>query len=297
MPSTHQITKHPRIAIAGATGRVGSALLSKLVEDGLDLVALTRSAVSSKFPAAVTTATVDFQEKATLAHALKGVDRLFLAHGTSDRQVANEIALIDAAVAAGISHIVKLSVLGPPTRLHPFDWHMQIEAHLAAQDVGYTVLRPSTFVDILRARAGAPVASGTWGGVAGEGRVNLIDTRDIADVARIALLDSAQPRKQRAWHLTGPAAVSMPEIAATLSNLLGHTVTYAHRTEAEHREVLIASGANELAVGLQLGLDGIFRDSVLAETTNTVKEVTGQDPRSAASWLQDNLAAFQKSTG
>ena len=297
MPSTHRITKNPRIAVAGATGRVGSALLSKLVEDGVDLVALTRSAVSSKLPAGVTTATVDFQEKATLAHALKGVDRLFLAHGTSDRQVANEIALIDAAVAAGISHIVKLSVMGPPTRLHPFDWHMQIEAHLAAQDVGYTVLRPSTFVDILRARAGAPVASGTWGGVAGEGRVNLIDTRDIADVARIALLDSAQPQTQRAWHLTGPAAVSMPEIAATLSSLLGHTVTYAHRTEAEHREVLIASGASELVVGLQLGLDGIFRDSVLAETTNTVKEVTGQDPRSAARWLKDNLATFQKSTG
>ncbi len=166
----------------------------------------------------------------------------FLAHGTSTRQVANEIALIDAAMAAGVSHIVKLSVMGPPTRLHPFDWHMQIEAHLATLDVGYTILRPSSFVDIL-ARAGAPVAAGTWGGAAGQGRVNLIDTRDIAEAARFAILDQENLNSQRAYHLTGPKAVTMPEVAEELSRLLGHTISYQHRTPTEHREFLIVQGS------------------------------------------------------
>ncbi|CAO3427531.1 SDR family oxidoreductase [Azospirillum endophyticum] len=283
----------PRIAVAGATGRVGAALTAKLLDDPVDLVALSRNPDASRLPSGVPLATVDFDAPSTLAEALRGADRLFIAHGTSDRQVANEIALIDAAVAAGIRHIVKLSVMGPATRLHPFDWHMRIEAHLAACDIGHTILRPSTFVDILK-RAGTPVANGSWGGAAGDGRVNLIDTRDIADVARVVLLDERHLHSQRAYHLTGPAAVSMPEIAGMLSRLAGHAVTYRHRTATEQREVLIASGVGEMVADLLLGLDGIFRDSVLAETTNTVRELTGREPRSVEGWLSDNIADFQK---
>jgi uncharacterized protein YbjT (DUF2867 family) len=285
--------ERPKIAVAGATGRVGAALVARLAADQVDLVALTRDVGTTRLPAHVAKAAVDFDAPASLWDALRGVDRLFLAHGTSDRQVANEIALIDAAASAGVAHIVKLSVMGPPTRLHPFDWHMLIEAHLARQELGYTVLRPSTFVDILIARAAKPVAQDWWGGVAGEGRVNLIDTRDIADVARVVLLEGAHQQAQRAYHLTGPAAVSMPDIAQTLSQMLGRQVTYHHRTQAEHRKVLIDSGLSPMVADLQLGLDRIFHDEVMTETTTTVEALTGHAPRSVAGWLQDNLAAFR----
>jgi uncharacterized protein YbjT (DUF2867 family) len=236
---------------------------------------------------------VDFDARSTLDDALRGADRLFLAHGTSPRQVANEIALIDAAVAAGVSHIVKLSVLGPPSRLHPFDWHMQIEAHLATCDVGFTVLRPSSFVDIL-ARAGAPIVNDTWGGAAGDGLVNLIDTRDVADSAFAVLLDDAHVTSQRAYHLTGPAAVSMPGIADELSGLLGRVVTYRHRSPAEQREKLLDSGLNEFVADLLLGLDRLFYESVLAETTSTVRKLTGHAPRPVTDWLSDNISLFRK---
>jgi NAD(P)H dehydrogenase (quinone) len=283
----------PRIAVAGATGRVGSALIAKLVTEPVELVALTRSTDAKRLPSGVSVATVDFDARSTLDDALRGADRLFLAQGTSPRQVANEIALIDAAVAAGVSHIVKLSVAGPPSRLHPFDWHMQIEAHLATCDVGFTVLRPSSFVDIM-ARAGTAIANDTWGGAAGDGLVNLIDTRDVADSAFTVLLDNAHVASQRAYHLTGPTAVSMPEIADEISGLLGRTVTYQHRSPAEQREKLLGSGLNEFVADLLLGLDRIFHESTLAETTSTVRELTGHAPRPVTDWLSDNIALFQK---
>jgi uncharacterized protein YbjT (DUF2867 family) len=283
----------PRIAVAGATGRVGSALISKLAAEPIELVALTRTSGAERLPSGVSLATVDFDARSTLESALRGANRLFLAHGTSPRQVANEIALIDAAVAVGVSHIVKLSVLGPPSRLHPFDWHMQIEAHLATCDIGFTVLRPSSFVDIL-ARAGAPVANDTWGGAAGDGLVNLIDTRDVADSAFAALLDDAHVTSQRAYHLTGPTAVSMPGIAGELSGLLGRTVTYQHRSPAEQRESLLASGLNGFVADLLLGLDRAFYESTLAETTTTVRELTGHAPRPVTDWLKDNISLFRK---
>ncbi|MCK9796469.1 NAD(P)H-binding protein [Pseudomonas sp. MAFF 302030] len=283
----------PRIAIAGASGRVGAVLVSSLRNDPVEIVALTRNPDTGRFPNGVTLVGVDFADPSSLLAALGGADRLFLAHGTSAQQAAHEIALIDAAVAAGVRHIVKLSVMGPASRLHPFDWHMEVEAHLARQDIGYSLLRPSSFVDIL-ARAGAAVAEGSWGGAAGNGRVNLIDTRDVAEAARIALLDVAHIDSQRAYHLTGPATVSMMEVADELSRLLGKTIVYQHRPPENHREILIGSGVSELTADVLLGIDRLFRESVLAETTNTVTDLTGKAPRSVNAWLSENITAFQK---
>jgi NAD(P)H dehydrogenase (quinone) len=292
--SSHPVsnTQKPRIAIAGATGRVGSALTTLLGADPVELVALTRQPDAARLPAGVAVAGVDFERPNTLRDALRGVDRLFISQGTSGRQVDNEIALIDAAVAAGVRQVVKLSALGPASRLIPFAWHMQIEAHLAHQPVASTVLRPSAFAYLLK-RAGADVAAGSWGGAAGEGRANFIDTRDIADVARVALLEDIQPESQRAYHLTGPRAWTMAQVAEALSHLLDRPVTYINRSPAQQREVLLAAGHPPFVIDLLMGLDQVFRDSALGETTSTVEELTGKAPRSLTEWLTDNLAVFQ----
>lgn len=282
----------PRIAIAGATGRVGATLTALLAADPIDLVALTRQPSTARLPEGVVTFKVDFQRADTLEETLRGIDRLFIAHGTSLEQVANEIALIDAAVASGVRHIVKLSALGPATRLLPIGWHMQIEAHLAQQPIASTVLRPSTFSHVLK-RLGPQIAAGSWAGAAGNGRVNFIDTRDVAEVARIALLEEIEPASQRAYHLSGPRAWTMNQVAEELTRLLGHPVTYVERSPAEQREALLGAGLAPLVADLLVGLDQMFRESVLAETTSTVEELTGKAPRSLTEWLTDNLDVFR----
>ncbi len=154
-PASHK----PRIAIAGATGRVGSTLTILLASDPVDITVLTRRPDAAQLPKGTSIAAIDFDQPHTLQNALRGADRLFVSHGTSPQQVTNEIALIDAAVAAGVRQIVKLSALGPASRLNPFAWHMQIEAHLAQQPVASTILRPSAFVDILKRAAGQIAAA------------------------------------------------------------------------------------------------------------------------------------------
>jgi hypothetical protein len=86
----------------------------------------------------------------------------------------------------------------------------------------------------------------------------------------------------------------MPGIAGELSGLLGRVVTYRHRSPAEQRENLLGSGLNEFVADLLLGLDRLFYESVLAETTSTVRELTGHAPRPVADWLSDNISLFQK---
>ncbi|ACZ76304.1 MULTISPECIES: NmrA family NAD(P)-binding protein [Dickeya] len=281
-----------RIAVAGATGRVGSHLINKLSSDPVEIISLTRQKEPENISDRVSFAIVDFDKPSTLEMGLVGVDKLFISHGTSLQQVANEIALIDAAVKTGVRHIVKLSVMGPATLANPFAWHAAIEAHLAQQPVASTVLRPTTFMDVLK-RAGRHVAAGTWAGAAGKGRVNLIDVRDIADAARAALLEKVADNSQRAYHLTGPRTWTMHEVAEKLSDLLGRTVTYMDRSPEEQRAALLAEGLPSFVAELLVGLDQIFNQSVLTERTLTVEELTGSAPRELSDWLKENIEFFR----
>ncbi|KPY30103.1 hypothetical protein ALO52_200221 [Pseudomonas syringae pv. primulae] len=280
------------IAVAGATGRVGSRLISQLAQDPVTILALTRRKSSSTFPPGVASAELDFDQPSTLRKALVGVEKLFIAHGTSPQQVANEIALVDAAVETGVQHIVKLSVMGPSTPINPFAWHSVIEAHLGQQPIASTVLRPTTFMDVLK-RAGNAVATGTWVGAAGNGRVNLIDTRDVADSARIALLEEVTEGSQRAYHLTGPRNWTMPQVAEELSGLLGYTVTYTDRSPAAQYAALITDGLSPFVADLLVGLDRIVHESILIERTFTVEELIGKPPRSLSAWLIENADVFR----
>jgi uncharacterized protein YbjT (DUF2867 family) len=284
--------RKPRIAIAGATGRVGSTLTNLLISDPVDIVALTRRPEQAELPRGVEVAAIDFGKTKTLEDALRGADRLFIAHATSSQQVAHEIALIDSAVAVGVGHIVKLSAMGPPTRLIPCAWHMEIEMHLARQSVASTVIRPSAFADILKRSAGQ-IATGSWTGAAGNGRVNFIDTRDVARVARIALLEHVGPESQRAYHLTGPRAWTMQQLADELSRLLGHPVIYNHRSPDEQRAALLTGGLSPFVADLLVGLDQMFRESVLGETTSTIEDLTGESSRELSEWLAENVALFR----
>jgi hypothetical protein len=81
--------------------------------------------------------------------------------------------------------------------LHPFDWQPRIEAPLGAQPIGFSVLRASPFTDLL-ALAPDRVRSGTWGGAAGDGLVNLVDVRMSRSGATSRAL--IQPHEDRSRH-------------------------------------------------------------------------------------------------
>ena len=210
MPEKNQSTPHrPRIAIAGATGRVGSTLTSLLASDPVDVMALSRRPDAAGLPAGVTVAAIDFDQPKTLEEALRGADRLFIAHGTSPRQVANEIALDRQRRRRRRQPYREALGNGAGDPFEPVGVAHGDRSAFGSSAGASTVLRPSAFADILIRRAGGQVATGSWTGAAGEGRVNFIDTRDIAKAARVALLEDIRPELQRAYHLTGPRTWTM----------------------------------------------------------------------------------------
>jgi hypothetical protein len=133
------------IAVAGATGTIGSELTRLLVAAGADVTALVRDPGRgrARLGPTVPLRVVDLADPATVGTAVTGADTLFLV--SSDP--ALEPGVVDAAVAAGVGRIVKSSAIGfgadPPAG------HAAAEQRITDSGARWTVLRPSAFLQTL----------------------------------------------------------------------------------------------------------------------------------------------------
>jgi NAD(P)H dehydrogenase (quinone) len=285
------------ITLAGGTGLVGKTLTQALVRDGEQVRVLTRdpNAAAAAFgDAKLEIVGVDFDDPATLRSGFTGSDKAYLSYGTTDRQVRDEIALIDATIDAGVPYLVNLSV-GGAGGTHPANvvrWHTEIDAYLADAGVAATVVRPTTFTDTMLKIASNFVRSGAWGGLGGAGRVALIDTRDVAEVFAVILTEGPQRHAGKTYDISGPAGVTMDEVAGCLSAAVGTRVEYHARTEAQQRAVLESTGLPSLMVDVLVGVDDITRDNVYAVPSPTVFDLTGHAPRSVNDWVREHVSLF-----
>jgi uncharacterized protein YbjT (DUF2867 family) len=285
------------ITLAGGTGLVGKSLTQSLVRDDEQVRVLTRdpNAAAAAFgDAKLEIVGVDFDDAATLRAGFTGSDKAFISYGTTDRQVRDEIALIDAAISADVPYLVNLSVggAGGPHPANVVQWHTEIDAYLASTGVTSTVVRPTTFIDTMLKIAANFVRSGAWGGLGGAGRVALIDSRDVAAVFAVILTDGPQRHAGKIYDISGPTAVTMDEVAGYLSAALGTRVEYHARTQAQQRAQLESAGLPALLVDVLIGVDDITRDNVYAMPSPTVFDLTGHPPRSVKDWVHEHISLF-----
>jgi uncharacterized protein YbjT (DUF2867 family) len=216
----------PTVLVTGALGNVGTPVVRALLERGLSVRAadIALQPMRDRFGAAVEAVHLDLTDPSTFEPALEGVDRLFLIRPPAISRVGPTLnAFVDVAARQGVEHVVFSSVAGAESsRIVP---HHRVETHLQASGLGWTMLRPGFFAQNIGSAYRRDIIEDDRVYVpAGSGLVAFIDTRDLGEAAAIVLSEDGHTGK--AYHLTGPEAISFDQLGGILSEVLGRTIRY-----------------------------------------------------------------------
>jgi uncharacterized protein YbjT (DUF2867 family) len=135
------------IALTAPTGKVGTAVLALARERKLPIRALARDTARVRAPAGAAVS-FDFSDRSTYARALEAVDTLILVSPSTPKQIEVDSAVVDAARAAGVTHIVRLSGAGAEGGGGRFaEQHRAIDRYVGANTGGATIVRATWAAD------------------------------------------------------------------------------------------------------------------------------------------------------
>src|SRR5205823_8246842 len=248
------------ILVTGATGTIGREVTKRLAAQGASTRAGVRDRTKAReqFGDEIELMPFAFEDKRLFADALEDVEKVFLLPPLMPNQVEVTNAFVDAAQSAGVQHIVKLSAIGVETETFTAGgWHAANERHIRNSGLAFTFLRPNSFmqnfINYFPPRDG--VIYVPWG----NGTASFVDARDIAAVAVQTLTNEAH--KNKIYTLTGPAALSVDEVARTLSHAAGREIKYVDVPESTARDAMLNAGMAEWQADLLMELHAINKES------------------------------------
>ena len=206
--------------------------------------------------------------------------------GESADRVAEHLSAVDAAAAAGARQIVYLSFMGaaPDSVFTLARDHWATEERIRATGAAHTFLRSCMYAEYVPVFASP---EGVIRGPAGDGRAAFASRDDIADVAA-AVLAAPDTHAGRTYDVTGPAALSLDEAAAVLSEAVGHEIVYERETLEQARESRRPSGAPDWEIEGWVTSYAAIAGGVLESVSDTVERILGRPPLSLADVLREH---------
>lgn len=279
------------ILVTGATGRVGSEVVSQLLADGVAVRALTRRPDTANLPAGAEVVQGDLTQPESLDASLRDVSAVFLVWTAAP-------ATAPAVIARLAEHVPRVVLLSSPHQTpHPFfqqpnpmaAQHAELERLLAASRVPSTILRPGMFASNTKLWWAAQIQAGDvvrW--PYGSVKTAPIDERDIAAVAVRALTDEQHHGGH--YVLTGPAAISHAEQVSAIGAAIARPLRFVEWSPDEFRQAM--SGRVPLPA-INMLLDAWEAASGHpAYITSTAQDVLGRPARSFQQWAADHAADF-----
>lgn len=281
------------VLVAGATGRTGSLVIAELVTAGVKVRALSRSrdklaALSAPGVEAVAAA---HDDPGALRAAFSGVDAAYLATPSAPGMSDTEGAFARAAADAGV-HVVKLSTLGatPDSPLRFGRMHAESEAAVEAVGGSWTFVQPSGFMQNDLAWA-AQTPSGTIAGPVMDAAWSIVDARDVAAVAAVALREPATYRGRR-LAVTGPEARTPRSRVAALARILGRELAVIDVPVGAFQEQLRGYGMSAWEVDGLAELFTLYSDGFATAVSDEPEAVTGRRSRAWEAFAADHQAIF-----
>lgn len=283
------------VLVTGATGNVGQEVVRALLRRGAQVVAADHRSdrVAELFGDSVRATRLDFRDRTTWAGAVHGIDHMFLMRPPAIADVDNSLnPFVDAARAAGVDHVVFLSVAGAgKSKIVP---HRKVEDHLRARGDHHTNLRPGFFAQNLQSAYRTDILEDDRIYVpAGNKPVNWIDVRDVAEVAALVLSEPEAHRGQ-SYTLAGPGPVPWSVVTDALTEALGRTVRYEPASVLGYMRHLSRQGLPRGAILVQTTLHFLLRFGQGATEDPTLTRLLGRPGRGIREYIVDHAAIWTK---
>ncbi|HNU50210.1 MAG TPA: SDR family oxidoreductase [Verrucomicrobiota bacterium] len=277
------------ILVTGSTGSLGRAVVTALKAKGYGIRAAARAPGKLPPGGGVEPVLFAYEDQATHAAALQGVEGVFLMAPPLDPEAPAKLKpVIDLAKSRGVRHIVLTSAMGvdaveqAPLRI--------VERQLMASGVPYTILRPNFFMENFSTGFLAPMLKQR--GIflaAADGKTSFISVVDIAEAASVVFQKGLVSKE---YNLTGPEALDHAQVAATISEVSGKTVTYQAIPEDAMLSGLRGTGMPEGSVQYVRVLYSAVRAGYTAAVTNDIEALTGRKPMSFDAFARQSAAVW-----
>ncbi len=283
--------KNP-ILVTGALGNVGAEIVKQLLAAGRKVRAadLSVEKIRERFGNAVEAIAFDFSKPETFAPAVAGVERMFLMRPPQITDIKRFIIpALDAAQAAGVKHIVFLSLIGiEKTTYVP---HYKVEEYLRASQMAWTFLRASFFMQNLNTTHRQEIKErGEIYVPVGSAKTSFLDVRDIGAVGAVVLMETGHENK--AYDLTGPEALDYWQTAQILSAVLERKITYKNPNPLAFLINTMRRGTPFMFALVMTGLYTATRFGQANIVTGEVERLTGRKPISLGQYAVDYKSSW-----
>ncbi|HEY1535891.1 MAG TPA: NAD(P)H-binding protein [Polyangiaceae bacterium] len=281
-----------KIGVSGSSGHLGGAVVSELQKraGGHEIVAISRTPETVSAPAQGRFG--DYDRPESLAEAYANLDRLLiiptLAPEPGKRGVQN-VAAIDAAVRAGVKHIVFMSAAGARQQDEPSlgGSYWRGEQRLIATAPAWTILRMNFYAESFAPQAQASLNQGVLTGLA-ENRVAFVARDDVAAAAAGILL--GEGHAGAIYNATGPERLSGAARAALVAEVTGRPLAFVTITEEQLRAGLTKASLPLALVNTVISIQRAFAAGEFDILTSDVERLGGRAPKP----LRDVLAGALK---
>ena len=274
------------IVVTGATGALGRLVLAGL--DPADTVGLVRDPARGA-DLGVPVRVGSYDDPASLRGAFDGADKvLFISGSEVGKRVDQHRAVVDAAKAAGVPHLVYTSILHADSNpLALAAEHKATEELIRAAGIPFTFLRNSWYTEMFVPTFQQAAATGSFAGSGGPGTLATAARADYAEAA-VAVLTGAG-HENKVYELAGDNPWSYQDVAAAVTEVTGKAVTYQDLSTAEHHAALTAAGLNPHVVDLLVDVDSKLADGALVDGSGDLARLIGHPTTSLRSSIEAAL--------
>ncbi len=199
---------------------------------------------------------------------------------------------IAAAKQSGNPHVVNLSV-ARATLDHPSRFgreHGETDNELIESGLPYTFVRGIYFMQNTLAAAQTVASQGTIYMPMQNGKVGMIDARDLAEA--VAMVLTSDGHEGKSYLLTGPASIYIPDVAETLSRILGKEVKYVNVPPEAAKEAMLGGGMPDWIADGIIETAGALSEGLGDYTTDDFEKLTGHQANSYRTFARDFAQAF-----